>query len=500
MTANVRVLCGGALAATLVAALAAARLETPAAPSTVLPNPPEVRAVNGVASLTLVATTASNGDASMEYQRIAVPPTIRIWPGERIRIDYVNNLSPQSSEKCAIGPCADLINLHFHGMKVSPQSPQDDVLTMLAEPGQMLHYDVHVPADHIPGLFWYHPHPHGESAEQDLDGMSGAIIVEGIDRYVPAVRGLRERVLVVRTTELPQRDAQTSALRARMGAPAKDCGSSGEAVDDFATINGTLRPAIAIAPGERQFWRIVNAEPEAYLDLVLDSEQFDVVALDGEPLAYRNPTRPTVTMQHVFVPPAGRVEAIVTGPPPGTNATLRTLCVNTGPDGDINPGMVLADVVPASSSDTPMQTVPVSSQPPVYKSVAGVAPAEARSPQFVVTFTEGNHSFYINDKKFAMNAPPLATVRVGTYEHWRIVNKTHEMHPFHIHQLHFLTYAQDGRPIANPVWLDTVNVLPQSTVDTVMDFTDPIIRGMAVFHCHILNHEDKGMMAKILFK
>ena len=80
------------------------------------------------------------------------------------------------------------------------------------------------------------------------------------------------------------------------------------------------------------------------------------------------------------------------------------------------------------------------------------------------------------------------------------MNSTHELHPFHIHQVHFLLYDENGRRIVDPLWLDTVNVPVGESVDLIMDFTDPIIRGMSVFHCHLLNHEDKGMMAKILFK
>jgi suppressor of ftsI len=80
------------------------------------------------------------------------------------------------------------------------------------------------------------------------------------------------------------------------------------------------------------------------------------------------------------------------------------------------------------------------------------------------------------------------------------VNDTHEVHPFHIHQVHFLAYAQNGRRLKRPEWLDTVDVPVKGSVDLMMDFTDPIIRGISLFHCHLLNHEDKGMMAKILFK
>ncbi len=98
----------------------------------------------------------------------------------------------------------NMTNLHFHGLTVSPDAPQDDVLTMLAMPGQVLHYSVQIPRDHPPGLFWYHTHPHGESHRQVLDGMSGAIVIEGMERYAPQVRRLRERVIVVRGRSIEQ--------------------------------------------------------------------------------------------------------------------------------------------------------------------------------------------------------------------------------------------------------------------------------------------------------
>ncbi len=79
---------------------------------------------------------------------------------------------------------------------------------------------------------------------------------------------------------------------------------------------------------------------------------------------------------------------------------------------------------------------------------------------------------------------------------FRIVNSTREIHPFHIHQVHFLEYAENSKPSQSPEWLDTYG----GSVDLAMGFTDPIIRGVSVFHCHLLSHEDKGMMATILFQ
>jgi suppressor of ftsI len=266
------------------------------------------------------------------------------------------------------------------------------------------------------------------------------------------------------------------------------------------TVNGTLRPQIDISPGERQFWRIVNTSPDRYADLELDSESFDVVALDGMPLAYHDPSIRKRSMSHVLVPPAGRVEAIVTGPPADSHAALRSRCFDTGPAGDSNPAMVLADIVSAQPSS--FQVGRGDGVAPVYASFPPTVlkRVEASEPQFVVTFTEDKQGFYINGQKFEMNSGPMLTVDIGSLQHWRVTNPTREVHPFHIHQVHFLVYAVDEKPVKDPIWVDTVNVSYDSSVDLVMDFTDPIIRGMSLFHCHLLSHEDKGMMAKILFR
>jgi FtsP/CotA-like multicopper oxidase with cupredoxin domain len=124
---------------------------------------------------------------------------------------------------------------------------------------------------------------------------------------------------------------------------------------------------------------------------------------------------------------------------------------------------------------------------------------ENSAPDFIVTFTEDKKGFYINGKKYGPSDPPMTTVAVGSYRRWRVVNDTMEAHPFHIHQVHFLVYSQNGKPLVHPQWLDTVDVPVKGSVNLMMDFTDPIIRGVSLFHCHLLNHEDKGMMAKILF-
>ena len=465
-------------------------------------EPPHVWARNHVVSLRLDAVN-ENGRDAFAFEGKTVAPVIRASPGDTLKITYVNHFPPTSAETCAMNPCMGMTNLHFHGLTVSPHAPQDDVLTMLAKPGQVLHYSVEIPRDHPPGLFWYHTHPHGESHRQVLDGRSGAIVIEGMERYVPEVSQLRERVFVLRGRSI-EHDPNASILRANVEIPSKVCGGEREKVEEIFTTNGVIRPQIEIAPRERQFWRIVNASADRYLDLHLDGESFEVVALDGMPLAYRDPKHPIQTAEHLLVAPAGRLEAIVTGPPNGAHSTLRTLCVNTGPAGDPNPEMVLADLVPQrpdqfKADSSSRRAHAIDHHPPIYKPI-DVEPLKKTAPDFVVTFTEDKNGFYINGRKFFPDASPMTNVRVGTYQHWRIVNATAELHPFHIHQVHFLAYAQNDVPLPDPAWLDTVNVPYGGSVDVILDFTDPVIRGMSVFHCHLLNHEDKGMMAKILFR
>jgi suppressor of ftsI len=460
-------------------------------------NPLELRAENHTLSLTLHAAIANDGKNSFYFNGQPNAPTLRLSPGDQLKIDYINDLPNKPHEKCLIAPCMDMTNLHFHGLTVSPDTPQDNVLTMMTVPGQSLRYTVQIPKDHPPGLYWYHTHPHGESYQQVLDGMSGAIVIDGIESYVPALVGLPERVLVVRGRSV-ENDAESTDLKKRVDLSSDVCGGEQEPPEEIMTVNGSVRPQIAISPGERQFWRIVNASADRYLDLQLEGQTFEIVAMDGMPIARHDPSHRTRIADHVLLPPAGRLEAIVVGPSGGTPRRLISHCVDTGRDGDPNPAMVLADIVPQSGGD-PTPKVSRSSLKPHF-TTPYIATEEKVPPRFVVTFTEDKNGFYINGEKFAPDAAPMVRAKVGAYQHWRIVNASGELHPMHIHQVHFLAYAENDKPIADPLWLDTVNVPTGGSVDVIMDFTDPVIKGMSVFHCHLLNHEDKGMMAKILFE
>ena len=262
-----------------------------------LPQPPQVRGKHHIVSLTLHAVN-ENGRDAFAFNGETVAPVIRANRGDVLKITYINDLPVKSAETCAPNPCMDMTNLHFHGFSVSPDAPQDDILTMLAKPGQALHYSVEIPRDHEPGLFWYHTHPHGESERQVLDGMSGAIVIEGMERYVPELAQLREQVLVVRGRSIDH-DPNAAALMREVEIPSGPCGSAAGPATEIFTVNGAVRPQIEIAPQERQFWRIVNAASDRYVDVQLDGQPFEIVALDGMPLAYRDPKHPTMVTNHL---------------------------------------------------------------------------------------------------------------------------------------------------------------------------------------------------------
>jgi suppressor of ftsI len=309
----------------------------------------------------------------------------------------------------------NMTNLHFHGLHVSPNAPQDDVLSMMAMPGATLKYRVELPRNQPPGLYWYHPHPHGESNKQVLDGMSGAIVIEGIERYVPEVMKMRERILMLRDTAFDRNSPAGTHLKEVAEVPPGQCGSSTEQLERAFTVNGAARPQIHIAAGERQFWRIVNASPDLYADLQVDGEQMEIVALDGMPLAYHTPHHPTRLASHVLLPPAGRLEAIVTGPSGETMATLRTRCFDTGTDGDPNPSMVLADLVDVKAEASAIRKLPASLLKPLFTPVSDttLASLEKTTPDFMVTFTEDKQGFYINGKRYGPEDAPMMRVRVG---------------------------------------------------------------------------------------
>lgn len=431
---------------------------------------------------------------AFEFDGSFVPPTIELSAGDTIDIEYVNAL-PVSKDP------PNMTNLHFHGLTVSPNAPGDDVLTLLAMPGQHLHYRVAVPRNQEPGLYWYHTHAHGESNWQVESGMSGALIVDGIETHDPAVLGMRQRLLVLRD---PQNDPDFGTLLETHR------GSCGPENGRHVTVNGVTGARIAIRPGEQQYFRVVNASADRYFDLRVDGERIGLIAQDGYAVNTYPGQPNVVTATHVLVPPAGRAEFVVTGL---THATaLHSACVNTGPDGSPNPAVTLASLVvdrSAQSNADASVVRPANRAPAPNPYLSTVLPPPAAKRTIVFSEDPKTNHYYLNGKRFSVNAPPMVVSRAGTVEEWTLENTTFELHAFHIHQTHFLVESIDGVPVHRRQWLDTVNIpyarqtsrtFHAGKVVVLVNFLNPVIKGEFVFHCHLLEHEDGGMMAKILVR
>jgi FtsP/CotA-like multicopper oxidase with cupredoxin domain len=495
----------------------AAPQQTPDTNVNELPEPPVVKSVNGVAKLKLQVTfSGATGFPQFVYKGLGNnAPTIRVNPGDRIEMTVENELLPRKGEK-------DDINIHFHGMGSTPNPPGDDVLGTLAKPGQTLHYVVHVPKNQEPGLYWYHPHVHGQTTYQvGSGGMSGAIIVNGLEHHIPGLAKMKERMIIVRSTGVGKSappccgdDDEPSSMSdmsdmngmSSMASPTSNPGvinsePCGADLGFSTLLNGAYQPVITIAPGEKQFFRVVNATGHKTLKLSTGSDLV-LVAIDGFALDTWPGTPATETMKSIIIPPASRAEFVVTGPRNGFG-TFKTLCYDTGFTGDRDPELLLAKLrAPKGGSKTSSFTGPLTVGAPLPQNVYTTAlppPAAKR----VVIFSEGRTHFFLNGKAFHMSDPPMFTVHVRTVEEWRLVNVTQETHDFHLHQAHFLIKQIDGVRLAHPYWADSV-VLPHrrkdgkpGTMVIIADFRDPVIKGTFLFHCHILDHEDAGMMAKI---
>ncbi|MBD5606310.1 MAG: multicopper oxidase domain-containing protein [Candidatus Eremiobacteraeota bacterium] len=549
-------------------AVAAAPIPTPTPTGSALPIPPELRSANGQLALTVVAQADASGNPKLTYNGSPVPPTLRLLPGDVLSIQLTNSLPTPPAGSAYVNDT----NLHFHGLHVSPNAPGDDSIDMLALPGQTLNYKFSIPTTHPPGLYWYHSHAHGEVERQNLSGMSGALVINGIAQYAPSVTNMPERILIVRDTVLAGQalpnadkrqiyamgwamqhaqgshgiamsgargnmtmgksiavrssDSRTSRNpyvvvdpnfrrfdRRRFDASDGHCVGTETAAKGW-TVNGATQPTIGIRPGEQQLWRLVNAGSDSYLDVAVDNAQMQIVALDGVPLGSGINTPASMLVNDYVVPPASRVEFIVTGPPSGSAAYLRTKCFDAGASGVAMPATTLAVLDPTSSiSDNARKRQRVSPKAIAYhfprtsprRTAAGAVRARATFATTPVARTQTltySDQNTINGESYDPGADPQFYAQSGTVEEWTIVNDSSQVHTFHIHQIHFVVEAINGVAQSAEYVMDNVNVPAASStgpgsVKILLDFTDPAIIGTFLLHCHILSHEDAGMVAKI---
>jgi FtsP/CotA-like multicopper oxidase with cupredoxin domain len=506
--------------------------------------PAELKSQNGVLEVTMQFLTVVDSQGLTRYCYVTDTglegPTLRVNPGDQLVIHFQNLLPVPSSSSTAnnmagmkmsltsgdaasASPAcngmmsASATNIHFHGTNVSPVCGQDEVLHTLVQPGQNFDYNVQIPANEPPGLYWYHPHPHGFSEGQVQGGATGALIVEGLQNIDPALAGLTERTFVIRDQVLPNSELNDANI------PAWDL-----SVNYVPVTYPSYTPAIIQTnPTQQELWRVANTAADTILNLEYivngTPQPMQVVAIDGYPIASGSSGQTSENETSILLAPGARAEFVVTTPGVGDQAQLVTQFWNTGPDGGFDPTRTVAKIVSTVGAESsksrgssvvkrlPSKTVPAKATR--FAALASATPVAQRTLYFSEVLQDPSDpnsptNFYITERGqepalFTMDQAPNIVVHSGTVEDWVVQNTALEDHIFHIHQIHFQVIEVNGQPVNDPAIRDTVDLPYWSgtgaypSVKLRMDFRDPNIVGTFVYHCHILQHEDAGMMAEI---
>lgn len=554
--------------------------EGPIAPPPMFEEPPELKPnADGAFELHFGPSEVEIGGKRFclrAYNGMTNGPTIRVPKGEdrKIRVDLHNDFTKSDFREIAsmmghgTKSCHDfnLTNLHGHGLHVQPNfasaDPADpcegegcgpdqryhgDHVLIEVPPGKSAQYrwDIDEDGVHHEGTNWYHPHIHGSTAIQVMDGAAGALIIEGDLDEVPGVAEAKERVMVM--TQVPIDDERTVPLK-----EGEACTEDTLSVTDFLAverlrptlINGKLRPRIVTPPGQVERWRMVYAGSPDEMGIKLHAgkdalcSDFDKTPIEMTQIARDGITLPQFyTSDTVWVSPGYRVDVMVKMP-----AEQQTLCLVARRVNDLLGSVIAVIDVSASAGEPtevnmPSEAAVAAVAPPttwqgvvdgqmtevscdsvkeIHQKVVLLVPTPGSSPPDLsgdVTLTSCDPSEHAHDpdpsapaclcpdpniscRKFddrrAWGYRSDRVMTAGTSERWEI--RAFDGHPFHIHINPFLVCPNTSNKEPNfPHWRDTMWVQAEDGArDVLMNFRK--FTGQFVLHCHKLNHEDEGMM------
>jgi FtsP/CotA-like multicopper oxidase with cupredoxin domain len=447
-------------------------------------QPSELRSVNGILEATVTAACGQvrlgeHEFTGLLYNGSYVPPMLRARLGDTLRIAFHNDLINASGTNRPgyVGPiCTGAntpSNLHFHGMSVSPRGNSDNVFIHV-HPGETFDYEVRIPAAgrQGPGLFWYHPHAHGFVNDQILGGMSGALVVDGIEQVFPILQGLPERFFLIKHAKLGEDD-------------------------NVVSINGQINPVAAMRPGEMQFWRIAHIGASEFYKFRIEGMSLYVMARDGHALS--QPRK----VSEFFIGPGERIDAIAIGPSPG-EYPMRTISFQNEAWRPREPVLPLAVVTSDGPSrpDAALETEILRQRAAGPQWIDEVRTAPIARRRTLVYSKTADRKVFMIDGRVIDEARTDQTVKLGDTEEWTVVNTDQQYHSFHIHQTPFLVTEVGDARWNDDSLRDTFSVPPATDqgpgmLKVVIPFTDPVIVGRFVYHCHAVDHEDKGMMGVI---
>jgi FtsP/CotA-like multicopper oxidase with cupredoxin domain len=414
-------------------------------------------------------------------------PKLEVNPGDTLRIRFTNKLSQPT-------------NLHYHGLHITPQGTGDNVFRH-AHPGETIIYEFTLPKNHPAGTFWYHPHHHGLVAEQVFGGLAGLLIVRGDLDNIPEIKAAQEQFLVFKDFELDGNGYilppyQMAQMMGREGS--------------LLTVNGKINPNLSIAKGGLVRWRCLNASASRFYRLSLEEHPFYLIATDGRAIGE------VVELQELLLAPGERADVLIRGDRQPGSYRLLNLPYNRGSMGMMGGGMMGPGrrrggrMGPGRmgggmmgqwdwQTTTTLATLTYSGQVKPLPLPEKLIPVVSLPQPKILRRFELNHSmatgmgmvFLINDRVFDEKRVDTR-VRLNTVEDWEIINTGVMAHPFHLHINPFQVISRNGIPTPYAAWKDTVVVSPGERVRCRLQFQD--FSGKTVYHCHIFDHEDLGMM------
>ncbi|WES63820.1 multicopper oxidase family protein [Microbacter sp. GSS18] len=399
----------------------------------------------------------------MTYNGTVPGPTLHLRAGDRLRVRLENGLGSPT-------------NLHTHGLHVSADGNSDNPFVNIA-PGEAFSYEIELPPDHPSGVFWYHPHHHGTVADQLFAGLYGAIVVDDEDWSAAS-----PRVAVVSDVSIDGGAVAAVTRADRM------LGRTGEIL----LTNGVPSPVLRGPAGEPQRLLVVNACASRYLDLRM--EGLDALVRGVDSARWEAPA----SSDRLLLAPGNRADIVVTMPAApaeliaAEHARGRAGGGMMGGGSAVSPEAVVLVLQPDAAAPAPA-LAPVA--PGAWADLRGASIDAART----VTMTMGmgggaGMRFLLDGRSFAPGRVDQS-VRIGTVEEWTIVNSSPMSHPFHLHVWPMQVVALDGVEVAGTDVRDVVDV-PAGSSATVRIAFDAF-PGRTVYHCHILDHEDLGMMAVV---
>jgi len=447
---------------------------------------PEVRtARDGVLGTTLKVDYAYHDIGgyrlSMRSYEGGIPgPTLRARPGDTLRITLVNDLPPNRDPApldMTLPHQFNTTNFHFHGGHVDPGGISDNVFRQM-QPGQGYDVEIAIPEDHTRGTYWYHPHKHGSADVQMTSGMFGALIVEGDFDDVPEIAAAEERVLIL-----------NAVLFDYLGAIETYDTVWPEALPRFLAVNGQREPVIRMRPGEVQRWRVIGASHEDNFRIGLEGHALNVIAYDGirrDRMDRRD---------DLVIAPGQRADILIKAGAPGTYL----LAALPNDQGYASPTGPLARLV---VDGEPMEmALPADASGGAPFATIGAAEVTNRRRIWLNTIAPENPAA-ANYQEFAFLVCGQAfdpdrvdhTVPLGAVEEWTVENHDEDDHVFHIHTNPFQMVAINGQTLSESDrnWRDTMIVPGKGSIvfrTRFLNFT-----GKFVLHCHMMNHEELGMM------